>query len=246
LLDDMRSNALDVCLRGLHYFDKSKGSGFSFITMNLILGINGAIAEYKKKIKDANDEYMRPKYEFTRLEYDANDNESVVIPIWDDEVEVNSNIYNSLPEEQDEMSFNHLIRIKIERNIGLHKRRAKSMNITFEEYLLSIKAKQIKTEQYINSNKCVGIKSTSRNRGIYKKHNTPEERKQAKKESQRIWHLQNRDQLKEKYRNYYLLNKDALQEKSRKYYNNNTEACNQKAREARAKRKAFLRNENDK
>ena len=154
LLCDMKSNALETTVKGLHYFDKTKGNGFSFLTMNLILGINNAITEYKRNKPEEADIAL------TAYETDSEDIHQIVVKVYDDEVIVNSKLYDSLPDEPEDVSAKYALRQKIEDNIYYHKKNATSKNMSFEQYCLDLKRRKIDNK----------IKNSYKKNKLYPKH----------------------------------------------------------------------------
>jgi len=71
----------------------------------------------------------------------------IVVKVYDDEVQVNSKIYDSLPDEPEDVSATYILRQKIEDNLYYHKKNATRRNMSFEQYCLDLKTRKIDNKQ---------------------------------------------------------------------------------------------------
>jgi hypothetical protein len=137
---DITDNAMIRMQTALHRYDPDKGTGFNFLTMVLTQSIRSTLSEYNSK-KDEED-----KVEHVTLTTFSD--ETVHIPIFDDEIEVNSDFHNQHMKKDkkvdDDPIFQHMLQ-----NLYTYKLRAAKDSIPLEEILKSVYAKRKRVQDIV-------------------------------------------------------------------------------------------------
>jgi hypothetical protein len=140
LRDDIVDNAMIRIQTALHRYDPDKGTGFNFLTMVLTQSIRSTLGEFNKR-KNEED-----KVEHVTLT--TYSDETVHIPVYDDEIEVNSDFYNKHISKDnivdDDPIFEHMMS-----QMTAYKTRAKKDSIPLEDILKSVYEKRKRTQDIV-------------------------------------------------------------------------------------------------
>ena len=187
---DITDNAMIRIQSALHRYDPSKGTGFNFATMVLTQSINNTLNECNK-IKEEED-----KVEHITLTTFSD--ETVHIPIYDDEIEVNSLIYDMIDPSIDSEDNKQTILDSIMDKIEYHKKYISKERLDPEKYFRDL------IDSFSGTKRKYNFKTERPKKEI------DVEKEMALKERKRInsklWYAKNRDYHREYIRNKKCIN----------------------------------------
>lgn len=169
--DDMISDALYYCTLELHHYKPDKGSAFTFLTIKIIQQFKSVLkAYYAEKAYEHDDD---------AIAYDAKgDIADIVIPVYDDEIVVDSALYAKCPADAEIDIYSadvdkeaHVYRYMQER-LDRYRREATKASVRLVEYLITVKDKQLSKINLPLNIARRNRKANDRNMAKYKKSKT--------------------------------------------------------------------------
>ena len=187
---DITDNAMIRIQSALHRYDPDKGTGFNFLTMVLTQSIRSTLSEYNSK-KDEED-----KVEHVTLTTFSD--ETVHIPVYDDEIEVNSLIYDMIDPSIDSADNKQTILDSIMDKIDYHKKYISKERLDPAKYFRDL------IDSFSGTKRKYNFKTERPKKEIdIEKEMALKERKRI---NSKLWYAKNRDYHREYIRNKKCIN----------------------------------------